>query len=399
MNKSVSISLGGLSFFIEEDAFQKLQKYLEDVKSSLKTGEEDTSEILKDVESRIAELFKEWLGNYRQVVDTKDVDKVIEVMGTPDKYRPETGQDKPADFSKSRDISQSGNKEGKFYQRQIYRDTEDKMIAGVCGGISHFLGIQPVWVRLGVVLFFVLSGWFYDGVAPAVLLVYIILWIVIPKAVSTSDKLKMRGKPVNFDSIKEYVNKEEISGEEGKVKKNISKASNEVGNFFDTFFRVAVKFLAVFIGIILVIAGVSLIVSYFICSFSLSLTGNNDFLPYMNLSLDSSWQLYGMIVLLGIVIIIPSLFFILIGLRLITEKKIIKVTVTAIITVLVLWLISAVALIGLSITLAVSHFGDSADRININQDRIKIKSGKNNTEIQINKQGVKIKNQYDTDSI
>ncbi len=363
MNKSVSISLGGLSFFIEEDAFQKLQKYLKDVQASLETEEEDTAEILKDVEARIAELFKEWLGNYRQVVDIKDVDKMVGIMGTPEQYHTEAGEEEPNNFGKSKNPSESDEKGNKFYQRQMYRDMDDKMIAGVCSGLSHFFGIQPIWVRLITVLLFLSSGWLFDGLAPTVFVIYIILWIVMPKAVSTSEKLKMKGKPVNFGSIKEYVNKEEVSEQTGKIKQNISKASSGVGDFFESFFKVVVKILAILIGIVLVVMGISFIISYFVCSFSLSLTSVNS-LQYINLIFDSSWQLYTMVALLGIVVIIPSLFLILIGLRLITEKKIIKTTTTAVVTVIVLWLISTIALTVISIFLVASQFGDSVEKSN-----------------------------------
>ncbi|MDR1877605.1 MAG: PspC domain-containing protein [Flavobacteriaceae bacterium] len=371
MNRSVSISLGGLSFFIEEDAFYELQKYLEEVKASLETGEDDTNEIIRDVEARIAELFKEWLGNYRQVVDIKDIDKVISIMGAPEQYHSEGIEEDS--------IKTSGTykeKEDKFYQRQMYRDMDDKMIAGVCSGVAHFFGIQPIWLRLGMILLFIFYGWFLDGLIPAFFFAYIILWIVMPKAVTTSDKLKMKGKPVNFDSIKEYINKDEVSEQAGKIKKNLSKASNGIGDFLETFFKIVAKVTVLFMGIIFVVIAVSFIVSYFVCSFSLSFPGGSSS-QYINLVFDSSWQLYLLVILSGIVVLIPSLFLLLIGLRLITKKKIVKITVTAVISLLVTWLISAVVITIMSITLVASHFGDTMEKtskfvVNTSSDTLNI---------------------------
>ncbi|MDR2121576.1 MAG: PspC domain-containing protein [Flavobacteriaceae bacterium] len=358
MNKSMSISLGGLSFFIEEDAFHKLQKYLEDVKTSLETGEDDTAEILKDVEARIAELFKEWLGNYRQVVDMQDIDKMIGIMGTPEQYQTE-GIEEDGISNKSKNSGQSKEEEGRFYQRQLFRDTDDKMIAGVCSGLAHFFGTQPIWIRLGAILSLLFSGWIFAGLGSAVSFAYIILWIVMPKAVTTSDKLKMKGKPVNFDSIKEHINKEEISEQAGKIKNNISKASSEVGDFFEALFTILIKVATLFIGIVFVITAISWIASYFICSLSLSLVGSSE---YINLVSDSSWHIYVLIALSGIVVLIPSLFLLLLGLRLITKKRVVKTTRTAIISLCIVWLISAIATVVMGINSFVLPLRDTVKK-------------------------------------
>ncbi|PQL95148.1 PspC domain-containing protein [Apibacter adventoris] len=356
MNKSVSISLGGLSFFIEEDAFHKLQRYLEDVKSSLETEEEDTEEILKDVEARIAELFKEWLGNYRQVIDKKDVDKVISIMGTPEQYNSESeaGED---EF----ELKKESKEKDKFYQRQLYRDTDDKIIAGVCSGLAHFFGIEPIWFRLGLVLLILIASWYFNRVANTLVLIYIILWIIIPKATTTLEKLKMKGKPVNFDSIKKYIDKDEISEQTGKIKNNFSKASNEIGGFLESIFKILIKIIAIFTGIIFEIISISFIISYFICAFSLSLPGINSS-EYINLIFDSSWQLYIMVFLIGIILLIPSFILLFIGLNMITGKNIIKFSKTAKITLFIIWIISSIIIILMSASLFLFQFRETVEK-------------------------------------
>lgn len=361
MNKSISISLGGLSFFIEEDAFHKLQKYLEDVKLSLETEEEDKKEILQDVEARIAELFKEWLGNFRQVIDSKDVDKVISIMGTPEQYQSEIGE-KEYEFEKESGANETTEK-NKFYQRQLFRDMDDKMIAGVCSGLAHFFGIQPVWFRLGLVLLILLSSCLFHGVVSLLFLIYFILWIVTPKASTTSEKLKMKGKPVNFDSIKEYINKDEISEQANKIKNKFSKANNEIRDFLESFFKILTRLITLLTGIILIIISISFILSYFISLFTLSLPGINSF-EYIHLIFNSSWQLYSMIILVGILILIPSFAFLFIGIKMIANKNILKVSVKAIITLSIIWLISLIMIIIMSITLVAPQYAETAKKTN-----------------------------------
>ena len=82
MNKTVNINLAGIFFHIDEDAYLKLQRYLEAIKRSF-TDSQDRSEIIADIEARIAELFSERVQNEKQVIRIKEVDEVISVMGQP----------------------------------------------------------------------------------------------------------------------------------------------------------------------------------------------------------------------------------------------------------------------------------------------------------------------------
>lgn len=101
MDKTISISLGGYSFIIDEPAYLKLKKYLDDIRRSLK-GMEGTDDVISDVEIRIAELFKEKLGN-REVVSEPEVDQIIGIMGKPEQYvddeDAETGSERKSGFT------------------------------------------------------------------------------------------------------------------------------------------------------------------------------------------------------------------------------------------------------------------------------------------------------------
>jgi len=206
MNKTININLGGLVFYIDEDAYQQLKNYLGAIERSLSSSE-GKEEIIADIESRIAELFNEKLKDNKQVINQQDVLSVIQVMGEPEDYRVDEevfgGDEKQSKSNAS--------------SRKLYRDTDNKMLAGVSAGLGHYLGINKNWIRL---LFLALSGSGGFG-----LLLYAILWIGMPEAKTTAQKLEMKGEPINLDTIEKKVKEGYQS-----VKKNVEEVDlNEVG--------------------------------------------------------------------------------------------------------------------------------------------------------------------------
>ena len=85
MKKTISINLAGLFFHIDEDAYNQLQNYLAAVKRSMQ-NEQGTSEIIADIEARIAELFSERISSSQQVITSKIVEDIINIMGQPEDY-------------------------------------------------------------------------------------------------------------------------------------------------------------------------------------------------------------------------------------------------------------------------------------------------------------------------
>nr|WP_305069603.1 PspC domain-containing protein [Flavobacterium covae] len=159
MNKTVNMNLGGFFFHIDEDAYQKLNRYFNAIRNSLSI--EGRDEIMNDIESRIAELFSEKLGSNKQVLSLNDIDDVITIMGQPEDYKIE---EEPL-------ISPNYTHTEKT--KKLYRDKETAVIAGVCSGLGHYFGIDPVWIRIALTLL-VFAGF---GIG---LLAYIILWLVTP---------------------------------------------------------------------------------------------------------------------------------------------------------------------------------------------------------------------------
>ncbi|RZJ98673.1 MAG: PspC domain-containing protein, partial [Flavobacterium sp.] len=138
MNKTVNINLGGMFFHIDEDAYQKLNRYFEAVKRSLSnsTGKDV---IMKDIEMRIAELLTEKNRGDKQVVGMKDVEEVIVVMGQPEDYRIDDEGAPETAFAFNSDAKR---------KKKLYRDKDKGMIGGVAAGFGHYLGIDALWIRI-----------------------------------------------------------------------------------------------------------------------------------------------------------------------------------------------------------------------------------------------------------
>lgn len=186
MKITVSINLGGYSFNIDEDAYSELKRYLRSLELHL-ADEESASEILSDIEARMAELFRMKLSAYKQVISIGDVVEVTGIMGSPEDISDTEGT------SVREKLSSTG------YHR-MYRDPDRRIIGGVCAGIGAYWRIEPWVVRL-IFLALTMAG----GIG---LLIYLILYIVIPEAKTTAQKIEMKGEPVNIQNIKESVKKE-----------------------------------------------------------------------------------------------------------------------------------------------------------------------------------------------
>jgi phage shock protein PspC (stress-responsive transcriptional regulator) len=185
MKITVSINLGGYSFNIDEDAYAELKRYLRNLELHF-AGEESSSEILSDIETRMAELFRTKLTSYKQVINIEDVHQVITILGTPEDISDNKGPTARDKFSSP------------GYHR-MYRDTDHRVIGGVCAGIAAYWNIELWLVRL---IFFVLA---MMGVG---ILIYLILYIVLPEARTTAEKIAMKGNPVNIHNIKDSVKQE-----------------------------------------------------------------------------------------------------------------------------------------------------------------------------------------------
>jgi len=355
MNKTVTINLGGIVFHIDEDAYQKLSRYFDAIKRSLNnsSGQE---EIIKDIEMRISELLSEKLISDKHVIGLKEIDEVIAVMGQPEDYIIE-------DDSKAESNYQAYKK-----SKKLYRDKDKGMIGGVAAGLSHYLGIDVVWIRVILLLFFFGFG---TGI-----LAYIILWIATPEAVTTSEKLEMTGEPVTISSIEKKVREEFDSVSEkfknvdydkygNQIKTGAEKFGNSLSEIISTIFKVFAKFL----GVILIITGVTVLFFLFVGIFTLG-TGYwitfpwTEFVDAGNFTDYPIW-VFGLLMFLGVGI--PFFFLTLLGFRLLSPSMK-SIGSIAKYTLLALWILAIAALISIGIQQAseVAYEGKTINKETLN---------------------------------
>src|SRR5690606_11936651 len=199
MNKTLSIGLAGFSFTIEEHAYIKLSDYLNALRSSLDASEAE--EVMHDIEIRMVEIFKDSLGK-REVINDSDVERVIAQIGTPEKIE----EQEEAYYSEKNNARRNHSGTAYTDKKQLFRDPERQKIAGVCAGLAHYTGMDITAMRaIWVVVFLLMIP--AAGSALLIGFLYLILWIVLPKAETAADFLKMKGKPMNFDNLKNESNK------------------------------------------------------------------------------------------------------------------------------------------------------------------------------------------------
>ncbi|MDL1914243.1 MAG: PspC domain-containing protein [Bergeyella sp.] len=239
MNKTLSIGLAGFSFIIDEHAYIKLNDYLSALRKALEPSEAE--EVMNDIEIRIVEILKHSM-NQREIINNQDIEKVILQLGKPEDIE-EQGE---TYLSDRRTIQTDKQK------KQLFRDPENTKIGGVCSGLAYYLGIEVTWMRLiWIAAFFLLIA--LHGNPFVVVILYIILWVVVPYAKNTSDFLKMKGRPVNFDTIKEESAKmieftkdsnNDINRVYGENKYRAQSTARGLGNFFRIVFGVFLGFIS-----------------------------------------------------------------------------------------------------------------------------------------------------------
>jgi len=329
MNKTISINLSGLLFNLEEGAYNKLSNYLQQLRRSFENTE-GCDEIMADIEGRIAELFTEKLKN-KQVILEREVDEVIGVLGAPEDYE----TDQANEPGPSRHTAGYRSEES---TRRLYRDPENAVLGGVCSGISYYFAIDPLWLRLAFVV-----ALFFAGTGP---LLYIILWIVIPKANSTAEKLQMRGEEVNIENIERRIRDEADRirmragqfGENAKREFQNANIGNRFGSFINEFVHAVIRFVNSLVKIMgrslglffLLIGGVLL---FFYLS---SILSSGTFFSFDDIEGISSFSLNGFLsvffvsamqqdlFVLGIALVIaaPIIGLLLLGIRLVGYPRI-----------------------------------------------------------------------------
>jgi phage shock protein PspC (stress-responsive transcriptional regulator) len=282
MKKTLTINLGGLVFNIDDDAFVVLKGYLDTIKGYFDSSE-GRDEIMTDIESRIAEMLQEKMHGGKEVINSNDINEVISVMGQPEDYITEDMEEEVHTSTSSQ--SHSNQKRYSHTKRRLFRDTDDGMIGGVASGIGYYFGIDPLWIRLLLVVAF------FAGLSGG--LIYIILWIIMPEARTSSEKLAMRGEPVTFDNIGKTV-EEEIQNVKKKLNnldgdrvrkhsKSIHSTFSHLGHFVLSILKFALKAIGKILGFFFILFGGMIFISLIFGTFA----------PINNVFFDSGDQVIG----------------------------------------------------------------------------------------------------------
>ncbi len=336
MNKTTSINLGGYFFHIDEDAFRKLSNYFEAVRKSL--SPDGREEIINDIESRISELFTEKLGTNKQVIGLKEVDDIITIMGQPEDYK--IDEETPENNFEA-NYASSGSK------KKLYRDKENSFLGGVLSGLGHYLNVDPLWLRIIMVI---LGG--------AGFMFYIILWILIPEAVTTSQKLEMKGEPINISNIEKKVKEgfNEISDkfsnlDQDKIASNAKSGAERIGktiseivtSIFNIISKIIGGFIVLFTSMTLISVIIGGIAMIFFSSMPDNFLYNHIHTPF---SFETPIWIQGL--LLIIVLGIPLFYLLILGLKLLTTRmKSIGNTINY--SLLAIWIIGLASVLFLTI--------------------------------------------------
>lgn len=291
MNKTVTINISGIIFHIDEDAYDKLSKYLNTIKGYF-NGNESGNEIIADIEARIAELLQAKVSQFKQVVLMTDVDDVINALGKPEEFGIENDEKSSSKESTSQTYSEP-------IKKRLFRDPDEKAIGGVCSGVAHYFDVDVVWIRLATFLLI-----FFGGVS---LWVYIILWIVIPEAKTTSDRLSMKGERINIDNISRSF-KEEVDGVKNRMHDGFKNASSstrtgidKLGDIIGGFFRIVGRLIGAFLIFIAVAIMFGLMSTIFGFSFAGESAEFNDWINIIFIDRSHYWfGFVGMIITVGV---------------------------------------------------------------------------------------------------
>ena len=192
MKRVTSVSVGGRNFTLNDDAYNRLDAFLKHFRAKLTVPESQKGEVMDDIESRISDLFFAEVGESSRVVSLEMVERIVSTLGMPD-GSPETGYTYSSAFPEDK------------VPKKLYRDMENKGVAGVCAGLAQYFDIDVTIIRI-IMLVALLAG-------TSGFWIYVVLWIAIPKAATPAQQCEMRGIPATAENMARFRN---YSSETGK---------------------------------------------------------------------------------------------------------------------------------------------------------------------------------------
>src|SRR3972149_59381 len=246
MKKTIKTNIKGTIFHIDEDGYKILETYLDKITTHYKNTD-GGKEIIDDIETRITEIFRERIKNEKQVITIDDVREAIKRLGEPEEI-----------FG-----NENTNNGSSYYQsnKKLYRDPDGAVLGGVCSGLAAYFDMDKVWMRLIFIILFLING--------LGLLIYLIMWVVVPPAVTTAQRLEMRGEKVNISNIERTIKEEYETVKDNLKNYRNSRSYSAIGRFFEeigqligTIIKFSFKFILAIIGFSLIVGGFFILISF-----------------------------------------------------------------------------------------------------------------------------------------
>lgn len=329
MKKTISITLSGIIFNLEEDGYIKLKAYLDAIREYFSKLDDNSPEIMEDIESRAAEIFSERLSAAKQVITLSDVEELIASMGTVEDI---TGEAKP---------EEERPKTKSWKEKKLYRDPDNAILMGVCAGIANYFGIDPVIIRILFLLSFFFGG--------AGVIIYLILCLIVPEAKSTAQKMEMHGQPVNLTSLKEAAEEKIVTARKNISTQPIRKIVLTIGRLVRKLFLIGL----IILGVALIVGSLAALVGIFVLFGNLFFNAGMVLANFPEMKMMPGTQYHLGIIAGFFTALIPIFFALFLGISIIRRRFILNLTAS--LCLLMVWIISVSTLGVLATRLFAKH--------------------------------------------
>lgn len=325
MKSTIKVSISGVAFNLEDDAYQLLKSYLDKLAAHFNKNEEG-KEIIEDIEARLAELLLARINTPEQVVTGKDTSEVIAILGKPEELN---DNDTASGSTGNSDILSTPTSA----KRRLYRNPDNQIIAGVCGGLGVYFNVDPVILRVLLVVL-IITGLFLEALnlSAIAIISYAILWISLPKALTMVQKMEMRGESPTVANIERKIREETI-------------ANAPKRNVFGKLIRAGFYIFAAIIAIPIICVGITLIVAFIAVSFAGGWVLHDSIFPLLDFVSMTGTSLSLIKILAVFVITVPILLLVYAGIRLLFRFKAKSKGITLGLTTI--WVLSLFGLAGI----------------------------------------------------
>lgn len=323
MNKTITINLGGIIFNIEEDAYQELKNYLDAVKAHF-SAYPDSGDIVADIEARMAEQLSQKAGP-NNIVAMAQVQELIKAMG------------KVEEFGDEEAPSSAANNRTAYANKRLFRDPDNKIIFGVCAGLGHYFGVDPLIFRV------ILIALTFAGASG--IIIYLILALLMPEAKTPAEKVQMRGGPVDINSLERDLKKKFTDIKDSEAVKNgiagTKSAATGILEFLGKAVRLLFKLIFKIAGLALMLVTAFAFAGLTFVMANLLFNVNSTYFEFPLAQIATGWPYYSIVILTFVSVIIPVVFIMLLGASLLKSKSVFSAASGF--PLLAAWFVAAVA--------------------------------------------------------